>query len=707
MLLAVQYYRPPFPHRRWWEQDLDGMKAAGLNAVQLWACWGWIEPEPGVFRWDDYDALIEGAAKRGLQVVLSTLPEITPFWVPREFPDAAMIDHKGNPVISTPRQECNVGLTPGGCTDHLGLREAMCKFLRVIAKRYAAADNLAGWDCWNELRWMVNANGHVCFCRNTLKSYRRFLKREYGDLDGLNRAWGRRYAAWKDVYPSRVPGGGGDAIPLYNDTLAWQRFLNWRAADTCRWRYEALREGDPARPILAHCAAPTAMPRGRSWELPTTRGNDWMNAEQLDGYGSSHFPNWGGSEFASEDIGVRIECVRSAAGGKVHWLSELQGGQSNIGLTFGPPVPGAQQQGWVWNGYSRGAKAVIFWCWRDEVFAAESSGFGIIGDDGMAEDRLAHMRRTGALLAQHGDLLDQYTPDAGTVGLLFTPETPMIDWSITGAANQMSSAFLNYARALERLGIPYEIMDANHLDGLDRVKLLIMPQAVVVGPEAERRILDYVAVGGTILSEAWTQAWDANGLFHYTGKERPLPHALGLQERCRKHVADQDGWSEAWGLPIPTRWAVTPWAAGKGQVLGVDADGEPLLVKVPYGAGAAYMLGTWAAYGSPASPDLAPFITALVRDAGAWPEISVAPADGAGQLVWRTGLAGKRRLFFLVNLNLEQSRRVTVTVPEGYGLAAGWEELGSGQRIGCRRAAGGWTGEVELAPGAAAILAAA
>ena len=33
MILAAQYYRPPFPERRYWKEDLDGMKDAGLNAV--------------------------------------------------------------------------------------------------------------------------------------------------------------------------------------------------------------------------------------------------------------------------------------------------------------------------------------------------------------------------------------------------------------------------------------------------------------------------------------------------------------------------------------------------------------------------------------------------------------------------------------------------------------------------------------------------
>lgn len=703
MLLATQYYRPPFPASRWWEEDLDGIKAAGLSAIQLWACWGWIEPSPGAYRFDDYDRLIEGARERGLGVVISSVAEIMPFWVPRVFPGTSLIDHLRRPVISTERQECNVGLTPGGCTDHAELREAMTDFMRTLAARYAEAENLVGWDCWNELRWMVGADGYVCYCPETLAAYRRYLRVEYGDLDGLNRAWRRRYESWEDIDPPKAPGGQGRPIPLYTDTLAWQRFLVWRAADTCRWRYEALREGDPEHPILAHCAAPTAMPGSRGYELPTTRGNDWVNADQLDGYGSSHFPNWGGGEFETEDIGVRIACVRAAAGDKPHWLSELQGGQSNIGLVYGPPVSGAQQQSWVWNGYSRGAKAVIFWCWRDEIFAAESSGFGIIGDDGRADDRLAHMRRTAQVLKEHGSLLDDYDPDTGTVGLLFTPETPMIDWSINGAATQMSYAFLHYARGLERLGIPYEVLEPNHLEKLDDLALVIMPEPVHIDRELEHRLLDYVTVGGKVFAEAWAGAWDENGFFNYNGKQRSFAHSLGLREIRRKLPSSATGWSDAWEVAVPTRWAVTPWTYERGTVLATDADDQPLLVKVPYGAGHAYMLGTWAAHGPEASPDFFPFLDALCHDAHALPDVHVQAGDGQ-RVIWRKGTSDGRPVLFLINLDPTAACQATVRVPASEWPTETWCDLYANRDVTPESLEDALTLELALEPGGVAIL---
>lgn len=50
MKIGAQYYRPPFPVRSHWKADLRRMRESGLNTVQLWVLWAWVEPVPGAFR---------------------------------------------------------------------------------------------------------------------------------------------------------------------------------------------------------------------------------------------------------------------------------------------------------------------------------------------------------------------------------------------------------------------------------------------------------------------------------------------------------------------------------------------------------------------------------------------------------------------------------------------------------------------------------
>jgi len=183
MFIGTQYYRPPFPEKRFWDTDFAIIRDTGIDAVQLWVCWGWVESEPGIFKFDDYDELINKSQKYGLKIVISTIAEIHPYWIHRIVPDSYMIDHMGNKVISSNRCECNVGLTPGGCFDNPKVSELMGKFLETVAKRYSNEPNLIGWDCWNELRWNVNSDGFVCYCPFTKKKFREWLKEKYGDLD--------------------------------------------------------------------------------------------------------------------------------------------------------------------------------------------------------------------------------------------------------------------------------------------------------------------------------------------------------------------------------------------------------------------------------------------------------------------------------------------------------------------------------------------
>ncbi len=97
MFLGTQYYRSPFPNRRYWRDDFARIRDCGIDAVQLWCLWGWIEAEPGRYNYSDYDELVGLAEKTGLKVVLSTIAEIHPFWIHRLVPGSEMVDHVGAP----------------------------------------------------------------------------------------------------------------------------------------------------------------------------------------------------------------------------------------------------------------------------------------------------------------------------------------------------------------------------------------------------------------------------------------------------------------------------------------------------------------------------------------------------------------------------------------------------------------------------------
>lgn len=702
MFLATQYYRAPFPLRRYWRDDFAKIRDSGIHAVQLWCLWGWIEAQPGQYDYSDYDELMGLADKAGLKVVLSTIAEIHPFWIHRLVPGSEMIDHMGNKVISTCRNEVNGGLTPGGCFDHPRVAELMAGFLTDIAGRYASASHLLGWDAWNETRWSVQSDGRVCYCPNTLREFRGWLDQRHGGLAGLNDAWQRRYVSWEDVFPGKAP-----ARP-YTETMEFLRFLSDRAGRHMALRYQALRAGDPGHTISAHCAGPSTHSTGGGSEQALCRGNDWQHADSLDGYGCSHFPFWG-EGFDEAGFGVRVEAVRSANQGKILWVSELHGGSARDGVVAHRSVEAGPQQRWVANGMARGAKAVIFWCWRDEVFGNESSGFGLDGWDGLAAQRLAAMRRTAAFIDRHNDLIEDYKPDAPRIGVLFVPDNYYLKYAAVNSADEAGDGVVGYAMALERLCLPYEVVEAEHLDVLETLEVLFLPWALVLPPKTQEAILRFLQRGGRILTEAETDGFNGLGFYRYPN-ERPFMQALGLQDLGRRQMRAGTLLQVRLGrhdIAVPADNFLTPLKPGAGaEVLAVSDTQEPLLVRQTVGQGAAYVAGTFLgrAYKQARSEGFEQLLEHVCLDAGVHRDFEISGIEGdmAG-LQWRTGRSGASRLLWIINGAAER----IVTVVDGAGHfaeAAEVRDLTSGQCLPIYREGGQVCCEVTLPEGGFVVL---
>ena len=587
MILSAQYYRPPFPDRRYWRDDMRAMRKAGLNTVYLWACWGWIEPSLGRFVFDDYDELIAEAGDAGLRVVINTVAEIQPFWVPRVLPGAQMIDHMGRPVISSTRIECTVGLTPGGCTDHPDLRAAMGRFLTTIAARYGRSDTLLAWDLWNETRWAVQADGYACYCAHTTDAFRGWLRGRYGDLDGLSRAWGRRYASWDDVEPGKLPGR------IYTDLMEFAAFLTDRARDHMRFRYDTIRAADPGHLIVAHAMNTASARVPVEFEQELSRGNDWDYTDFLDGFGASLFPLWFRDSVL--DLGARIESARSAAQDRLYWVGELQGASAHSAIETQTSVPGDLQQRWLWSAIGRGARAVNFWCWRDEVFSRESGGFGLSGNDGYAESRLTELRRAASVLETHANLIDQYRPAPAAVGVIFDADGYRMDWAQYGTSSRQASRSLwGYLVGLEKIQVPYDVIESRHHDQLAGYKLLIVPWPLVINPGLGRRLTEWTADGGVLLVESEVDAYDALGYYRYP-QDRPFARAIGVTSQGRRTIessAIRLALGDFGGEIQAAGW-LEPLQADAATVLAAAGDDVLALLR-PLGQGQVVALGTFA-----------------------------------------------------------------------------------------------------------------
>jgi beta-galactosidase len=637
------------------------MREAGLHAVQIWVTWAWVESEPGVYSFGDYDALFDEAERHGLGVIVSTLGELQPEWIHRLVPDGAMVDHLGREVISSHRIESNAGLTPGACTDHPEVARRMGGFLRATARHFRERSGLVLWDIWNELRWNIHCDGYVCHCAHTLAAFRAWLRTRHGDLAGLDRAWHRRYADWADVMPGKVPGRP------YTEQMAFATFLQERAEAHLRWRAEIFRAEGGGKPVFAHGQTSTIDQIGSPtvFQQAVCRGNDWEHVKALDGYGVSHFPLWG----AQDDTAfmLRVESSAAAAGEKPMWLSELQGGAANYGHAIARPVSAALQQRWLWMGMAAGAKGVIFWSWTDEVFGREATGFGLAGRDGCAEERIAALARLRVVVDRERQTLADYRPDPARVGVFFSAPTYHLETAEAGMAAKARDGIHGWLRACMRARHPATVLEGGSLGGLDALELLVLPGASVVPEAAVAPILAWVRAGGTLVVEADVEAWSTEGFYRAEPADRPLLHALGIAFVGRSPLEEASAnlsWGEA-GPVIRTGWFLTPLAEPRNETDGAvrarDAHGRALGLERRVERGRVIALGTFAglAYETDKATTFETWVAHLCGGGASAGPVTDAPAS----VLWRSGRAGAKRLVFLVNGDESAPAAVRVRLP--------------------------------------------
>jgi beta-galactosidase len=555
----------------------------------------------------------------------------------------------------------------------------MSKFIEATVLQYRDAANLVGWDAWNELRWNVQADGLVDYSPYAIQEYRRWLDARYGGLDGLNRAWKRRYPSWDDVWPGKMPDRP------YTDMIAFQHFLTWRSVQHAWKRYDLIKSLDPKRPVTVHGGQPTVLHGSDRYPTATAlhRGNDWFFAERTDGIGCSSFPLWGGREMDAEGFSNRLLFLASAAQGKRIWLSELQGGRSNIGFEVHQSVDAASQQRWIWTGLASGADTILFWCWRDEVFGRESNGFGMAGNDGLAGERLAAMKKTADVLAAHGSAIEEFEPESPEVGILFSPQAYYTYWSQYGTASTPLEGIQGYARALIRRSIPYRIIEEEHLAQLDGIKILFMPRAIVLDQEVSDALVRFVQNGGVIVCESEVGAFSSAGIYRYP-EERPFARATQLQEVGRRilHTDVIECELEGRSFQVHATDMRTPYLRdGEERDCVTVAYGSGRFVFVGSFIGDAYLRCANADDGCAYSDGFEDFVQEATRRAGVEPPVEAVDADGDFVDV-RWGRSGDGNLLFVFLPPGKQSAKIAIRDAGAAGRASsGVEELISGSRL--------------------------
>jgi beta-galactosidase GanA len=581
--VGAQYYRPPNPPRADWERDLRRMRELGFTTIKLWACWSHMHRYDDSIDFGELDELMERAESVGLRVIINTILENAPYWLERRAPQARYVDAEGRAVelgaaINTPG-----GGWPGLCFDDETVRAAGKRFLRGLTERYREHSALAVWDVWNEPH-LEPASYYpermYCYCEASLRCFADWLQRRYGELDALNRAWGRRYSDWAEVAPPR-------RHETFPDLLDWREFWFQNLGGWLSWRAAVVRECDAAHPVMTHVAL-----SGHVGQLASHTLDEWAFADDVDVFGTSSFPTWLMEDNLAEHA-LHLETARDAAAGKPYWQAELQGGRGRREGRRSTAQPRPEDvELWMWNAIAAGAEGIVFWQWRPELLGPESPGYGLCTPAGELTPRASAASAVARLVGAIPALAGARAANP-SVGIVLSRRTALICFAserdielyaaaVRGAHRMFFDAdvptlFL-HEQDIERRGVP------------DDVTAVYWPLPSVASPQLAAQLTAFARRGGTLVSEAGAGQYDPLGWF-----QSALP-GFGLDELFGGRVVEADvvgrtTLTSAAGA-IAGDWQLERLRPGSAEVIAAGPDGSPAAISNRIGSGTAVLIGT-------------------------------------------------------------------------------------------------------------------
>lgn len=508
--LGSHLCREPMPPMAELKRDLENLKKNGFNLVKLQENWMVDEPLEGQIDLSKYEELIAHAASLDMGVYLGLTCEQAPGWLYEKYPDCRMVGRNGVPVYYEAQYTLPTDGKPGPCYDHPGARAEMERFITALVYTLGRYENVVIWNTWQEIDyWSDNMVGqHVCYCQNTLHSFRAWLQTKYGSLEALNRAWQTRYGDWKYVAPDR---GAYRKNALPSD-IDWFYFMDHvQISHVLQARAKAIRAADTfQRPIFAHLGG-----------IHLGHGQDWAYARSQDFLGSSCYPAWASfhawDDTNKEDkttslrqemwagVALTFDYVRSAnPPGSPTWAAEFQGGRVSNGFHIGRIPSPEDIRRWMLTAVGSGVSAISFWVTRAEIMAQEANGFSLLNSTGESTPRLAEAGRVGAALIRHSDLFGGPTLEQAPVAILVDAHNAKYNASMIDGNGQLAYSMRGWHRLLWDLGIPMDFVSSEYLDETPLLpyKAVILPFPLSLSDTLARHLAEYTRLGGNLICEA-------------------------------------------------------------------------------------------------------------------------------------------------------------------------------------------------------------
>ena len=572
MRIGVDYY-PEHWDKDMWKSDVRLMAETGVKIVRLAEfAWCRLEPADGVFDFVWLDEAIRLFADNGIEVIIGTPTNCPPRWLCEKHPEILPVGDNGrtNPI----------GIRGHRCYNSPALREYAGRIVAKLAEHYKDFPNVTAWQLDNELE------ANICFCDTCNKKHREWLKRKYGTLGALNKAygnivWSGEYQSWEQIDP---PYGGYNTAwlnPSY--MIDFERRATDDMLEFIRFQADIIRSYIPDAFITTnacfcnHTSDFTAMFSDLDVaaydNYPTTSvSHDYENITSTSAY---------------------LDMIRGAKRKNFWIMEELSGTPGCWAPMQKTPAPG-MIKGYALQAFAHGADTVIFFRWRTANIGAEMHWHGLIdhsGVPGRRFDEFAQLCGEAEKLKDirgselRSDIAILFSADSGRAFRL-QPQTD--GFSYIEQIKAVHQAFVRY-------GLNVDIID-EHAD-ISGYKIVCAPALYVTDSTTVKRLRDFAENGGTVVLTARSGVKDENN----NCIMEPLPTVYRELVGCHVTEYDPIGWDRAkvrftdgeeyeckqWCDILETDTAKTAASYSSGFYAG-----QPAVTVNSYGGGKAFYIGT-------------------------------------------------------------------------------------------------------------------
>jgi len=692
---GTHFYREPSRPMKELKRDMRIVKRLGFNMIKMQESWCIDEKREGEINLEKIEELIEEAEKLDLYIYFGVTMEQAPAWLWKKYPDCRMVYSTGEKHEDPTQYLLPSDGKPGPCWDHPGARADGIRFIAKLARRLSRFDNILVWNIWQEIGFwpMRSIPGSLgfCYCPYTLARFREWLREKYGDLDSLNRAWRTGYGDWREVEPPRI----FSSVPSYVD---WRYFMDdVYLARALRWKAEAFRNNDPKhRPIFSHVASPVI-----------GRGAEWRWAAEGEIFGSSCYPAWNpfhrwdagfpapgqsiprkkGIIQEVEQISLKYDYVRCASGSHSQcWAAEFQGGPISSSLHIGRIPSPEDIRRWVLTALASGIQGLSFWNHRAEIFWSEAYGFGLLDASGDTSARAEEAGRLARAINRYPELFHLGGIPRADVAIIINEDL----WHFAQGTGNEASSHLSFTirgiyKMLWEAGIWVDFLEIGEasLEDLRGYKVIILPFPLAMDDEVFELLKNYVAEGGTLISEACPGRYDRFGFTRSGELVSAAEEVFGVKHRSLQlchEPCKPPKWTpiersygeirpatrfEGIGLfaghnVLPSLYVETYETSGSTPIL--LCEGDVVGVLNEFGKGKAFLIGTLLGHASAAFEDKATsdFLIAMLNSADVKPEL-------CGNLRRRRRIFEDTQGWFLFNMT--SARIVEHVNIEGFSTA--------------------------------------